>query len=209
MTREGPSLERLMRRLSETPADFQGKPTDNLGRGDVVTGAVVSDLLCWLGGYPLSMAYADMVFTYTRADDAVTINHLRAVLVASWLLFDEWFASDVKGLAIKGSTKGYADSALEFLRVGLLPHSALTNASSYINDPEGREELSRLVLRALDLRPAGETPEQSADRLSTISAVERDRVIRESRAAEERAREVREAMAQKAAEEAAASYGRE
>jgi hypothetical protein len=64
-------------------------------------------------------------------------------------------------------------------------------------------------LRALDLRPAGESVVQAQDRLTTLDSVERVRVIKEARAAEERARKIREEMARKAAEEAAAAYGRE
>jgi hypothetical protein len=50
---------------------------------------------------------------------------------------------------------------------------------------------------------------QAADRLNALDSLERDRVIRETRAAEERAQKVREAMAKKKAEEAAARYSPE
>ena len=55
----------------------------------------------------------------------------------------------------------------------------------------------------------GESEAQAADRLNTLSSVERTHVIQETRAAQERVRQVREAMKKKAAEEAAAAYGRE
>jgi hypothetical protein len=45
--------------------------------------------------------------------------------------------------------------------------------------------------------------------LMTLDSVERVKVIKAAREAEERARQVREEMARKAAEEAAATYGRE
>ncbi|MBP7601669.1 MAG: hypothetical protein KA750_09995, partial [Thermoflexales bacterium] len=61
----------------------------------------------------------------------------------------------------------------------------------------------------LALRPAGESVAQAQDRLATLNTAERQRVIQAARAAEERARAVREAMARKAAEEAAAKYNRE
>jgi hypothetical protein len=78
-----------------------------------------------------------------------------------------------------------------------------------INDPDRREELVRLCLKGLGLIPQGESAAQAADRLTTLDSVERDRVIRETRQAEARAREIREAMARKRAEEAAARYSPE
>ncbi len=77
------------------------------------------------------------------------------------------------------------------------------------SDPDRREELSRLCLRALNLRPAGETAAQAQDRLTTLNTVERQHVIAAARAAEERARQIREAMAKQAAEEAADKWSRE
>jgi hypothetical protein len=41
---EGPPLERLMRRLAETPAEFLADPVIN-GFGQVATAALVHDLL--------------------------------------------------------------------------------------------------------------------------------------------------------------------
>ena len=57
--------------------------------------------------------------------------------------------------------------------------------------------------------PAGETPEQAADRLATLDSVTRARVETEARAAEERAREVRAALERQRAAEAAARASRE
>ena len=76
-------------------------------------------------------------------------------------------------------------------------------------DPERREELALLALRALGLRPAGETLAQAQDRLVTVSSAERARTVAAARRAEERARAIREAMRKKAAEEAAAKVSRE
>ena len=49
----------------------------------------------------------------------------------------------------------------------------------------------------------------SQDRLVTLSSSERQRVLRASRAAEERARAIREALARKAAQESADKYTRD
>jgi hypothetical protein len=96
------------------------------------------------------------------------------------------------------------------LLTSILPQVAdLAQAPAFVTDPDRREELVRLALHAIDRHPAGETGAQAADRLTTLSTVERARVVAAARVAEARAREVREAMAKQAAEEAAAQYSRE
>ena len=130
---------------------------------------------------------------HTRAEE----NRLRVILVACWLLHDPWFRSRSR----------FAEGARRFLATGLDELAEVAQAPQLIADADRREELARLCLKSLGLRPAGESVAQ--DRLSTLDSVERSRVIREARAAEERARKIREEMARKAAEEAAAVYGRE
>jgi uncharacterized metal-binding protein len=85
----------------------------------------------------------------------------------------------------------------------------LVRAELFVRDADRREELARLVFRCTGVVPAGETAEQAADRLSTLDSATRTRVEAEARAAEERAREVREALKRKRAEEAAARASRE
>src|SRR5262249_34173546 len=102
-----------------------------------------------------------------------------------------------------------AGSARQFLNAGLEELCGLVKASELTTDPDRREELARLCLNSLNLRPAGETRAQAEDRLMTLSTTERQRVLQEARAAEERARQIREAMASRAAAEAAAKYGSE
>jgi hypothetical protein len=67
----------------------------------------------------------------------------------------------------------------------------------------------RVALARVGLRPAGETIAQAQDRLMTLSSAERQRVMRAARAAEERARAIREALARKAAQESADKYTRD
>ncbi|HKZ68457.1 MAG TPA: hypothetical protein VJ020_00155, partial [Anaerolineales bacterium] len=100
-------------------------------------------------------------------------------------------------------------SALALLSTGLDELASITTANKFVSDPDRREELARLCLRGLGLRPAGETEAQAQDRLATLNTAERQRVIKAARAAEERARQIREEMAKKAAEEAADKWGRE
>jgi hypothetical protein len=195
MDEEGPLLESLTRRLAECPPEFLAEPRRNDGQGLIHVGAVVSDLLRSLGSAPLNKQQA-VTFGYASAQVKGSANRLRVVLLACWLLRDEWFRRARRNAGV-----------YELLDTGLNEVAALVDALSFVNDPDRREELSRLCLKGLNLRPAGESVAQARDRLSTLDSVERARVIREAQAAEERARQIREAMAKKAQEEAPPTYG--
>jgi hypothetical protein len=194
MHAEGPLLEVLTRRLAETPADFLAEPLVK-NKGGVDVAAVVADLLRDLGGELPADAVARL--RPHKKTPGPERDWLRAVLVTSWLLHDPWFRA-------RGAD---ASRILTFFNDQLRGLSQLVPPASLTTDANRREELARLTLSALGLRPAGETAAQAADRLQTLDSVERQRVLKESLAAEERARQVREAMARQAAEEAAASYG--
>lgn len=87
--------------------------------------------------------------------------------------------------------------------------AAQASARQFLSDPDRREELVRLALADLGMRPEGETVAQAQDRLSSISSLERARVLEASRAAEARAREIRDALRRKAAQEGADKWARE
>lgn len=194
MTREGPPLETLTRRLAETPPDFLAEPRAGSG-GVIEVAAVVADLLRDLGGDPLTAKQA----AHYRALGVGSgervkrdLNRLRLVLVTCWLLHEPWFVSQ----------RSLADRARRLLEVDLEALAAAIPVEACVSDADRREELARLCLNQLGLRPAGETSEQADDRLLTVSTAERQRVIAAARAAEQRAREVREAMARQAAYDA-------
>jgi hypothetical protein len=192
MNAEGPAFERLNRRLSECPAEFLAEP--RIGRrGLIHVDAVVADLLRDLGGEPRLIDIRPF-----RSDDSKDANRLSAILVACWLLHDDAF--------IGGR---FHEAVFNFLVTDIPELAQVVPARQLVNDADRREELIRLALKSLRLRPARETPAQAQDRLTTVSTVERRRVVAAARAAEERARAIREAMAKKAAEEAAARYMRE
>ena len=194
MTTEGPSLESLTRRLAECPADFLAEP--RIGKiGVVSVAAIVGDVLRDLG-QPLT---SQQLLVFQLTDAKKYRNWLSVVLIAAWLLNDEWFRAN------RDFTKG----AYPFLAQTLSEMAAYTNAPKFVSDPDRREELARMCLKDLGLRPAHETEAQSQDRLSTLSAAERQRVIRAAQQAEERARSIREAMARQAAQEAADKATRE
>ena len=185
MKTQGPPLQSLTHRLAECPPEFIEEP------GKINVAAVVSDLSRLLGGVMLTRENLAPFRAKGKAE-------LRVALIASWLLADDWFRA-----------QSVAEAAVRFLAGGLAEIAAIVDAPQFIVDPDRREELARLCLDVLGFIPAGESEPQAADRLNTLSSVERSRVIRETRAAQERVRQIREAMKKKAAEEAAAMYGRE
>jgi hypothetical protein len=190
----GPPLETLVRRLIDTPPDFLDEPRiGNTGRVHVA--AVVNDLLARRGGRARDAALSAFESGDARADR----NRLALVLVLAWLLDDDAFA------ALRITTA----ALLETIDPVARELAAATPANRFVTDPERREELVRMVLARLDLRPEGETPAQAADRLSSLSGSERRRLLEASREAEKRARAVREALARKAAEESADKWTRE
>ncbi|MBI5031017.1 MAG: hypothetical protein HZB51_10855 [Chloroflexi bacterium] len=195
MLREGPPLENLVRRLAETPADFLAEP--RIGSAGVVpVAAVVSDVLNDLGGATLTR---DQARCFDSNDAKKDRNRLGIALIGCWLLHDDWFRQQ----------RTFANVALNFLTASAGELAAVTPAAKFITDSDRREELARLCLKDLGLRPANETDAQAQDRLSTLSSVERQRVIRAAKVAEERARAIREEMARKAKAEADARMMRE
>lgn len=196
MNQEGPPLDRLTRRLAETPGVFLAEP--RIGqRGEVDLGAVACDLLGAIGGEIPGHQTANRLRPTSNAGR----NLARLALICCWLLYDDWFLQ----------RPGYATPILALLSDGLGAHAALIDAERFVADAERREELVRLVLGRLDLRPAGETPHQAADRLQALDSVERDRVLRAARAREEeeRARRLKKEMEEQQAREAAAKANRE
>jgi hypothetical protein len=193
MSEEGPELAGLLRRLTECPQEFLDEPRIG-SSGRIVVGAVVFDLV-----HDLGWAGPPHVHLPFGSADPSDRNGLRSVLVACWLLHDPWFRA----------RRDLAARAHAFL-VEELPMLALVvDAERFVTDPDRREELVRHCLHKLGLRPRGETEEQANDRRTSLDSVERRSIIEATRAAEERAREVREALAKKAAEEAAAKATRE
>jgi hypothetical protein len=117
------------------------------------------------------------------------------VLVTCWLLADPALLAC-----------GPAAPARWLTGRDLFTLSLLVDPLRFVLDPDRREELARVTLRALSVQPAGESPEQSADRLSTVDSVRRQEVLIAAQVAEERAAAVRRAMEDQRAAEAAARY---
>jgi hypothetical protein len=197
MTHEGPFLETLTRRLAETPPDFLAEPKIGVA-GAVQVDAVLADVLRELGGGLLPENLLRKLNPSAK-EAKERRKFLRLALLTGWLLADPWFRG-----------KPLAEAATRFLAGEELQQLAqMQDAPKLVADAERREELSRLTLKALNLRPAGENEAQAQDRLATLNSAERARVIQAARAAEERARQIREEMVRKAAEEAADKWNRE
>jgi hypothetical protein len=161
----------------------------------VQVGAVASDLFQRLG----HEIGSEKLVPFWRVDAKADRNRLGIVLVICWLLDDPWFKK--AGITL--------EPLLALLDEGARELARHTTPARLVADPDRREELARFALARLGYRPAGETIAQAEDRLTTLSASERARVLSASRAAEERARAIREALARKAAEESADKYTRE
>lgn len=110
--------------------------------------------------------------------------------------------------AVRGATPK-RDRVIRLLVQELPALAALVPPERLDREEERREELVRRVLRAAQLSLPGESAMDGEDRLRQVDSVERHRVIAAAAERERRAREVREAMARKAAEEAAAKVSRE
>jgi hypothetical protein len=188
----GPPLETLLRRLADTPPDFLDDPRIGAS-GQVFVAAVVNDLLAQGPG---RASLAELQRFEGRSADA---GRLRMALVMAWLLADD-------ALREQSASRAYVLNLLEGTAAEL---AGLASVTKYLQDPDRREELVRVLLARLGLRPHGETAEQAADRLSALSAIERKRLLDASRAAEARAREIREALVRKAAEASADKWTRE
>lgn len=194
MNQSGPLLETLTRRLLDTPPDFLAEPRI-AGKGAVAVPALVGDLLRMSGERPAIGVLRSFEGSSPQADR----NRLALVMIACWLLADEWFRAASPPAGALAALLGDDVAAL----------AAATPAHRFVNDADRREELARVVLASLGYRPQGESIEQATDRLASISGVARRGLLAASRASEQRAREIREALAKKAAEESADKWTRE
>jgi hypothetical protein len=190
MTVEGPALESFTHRLSECPAEFLLPP------GTIDIGAILADHFRAMQNDP---AMLNISATISAATTRGGTNLLSLMAVTTWILHDHFFLSDYSR----------APAMWLLLQSGLDRLSQVVTAEHAVRDPDRREELVRVILAALNLRPAGETEPQAADRLTTLDSVVRTKVITQTRDAEARARQIRQKMAEDAAKAAAARYSPE
>ncbi|MBF0094809.1 MAG: hypothetical protein HQL34_09725 [Alphaproteobacteria bacterium] len=193
MTTSAPELAALTRRLAECPAEFLLPPRTEEEEGLVHVDAVVADLMRVMNARPPSERQA------ARLREG-TADRLGLVLVGAWLLSDPWFVA--RGVDLGARILNLLCNHFEDL-------SHLVKARDCVADPDRREELARLCLKHLDLRPDGESEREAEDRLTSVDSVAQRKVAIEAAKAERRAQVLREKMARKKAREAASVYGRE
>ena len=191
-----PPLAEFLRWLAEMPESFSAEPF-GFANGEVSVVAVVADLYeTYFGAFP-----AEDLLTAFRPTKTgkVERNRHRWVLAACHLLWHP---------ALRG--RGVEQAQLNRLLVQDLAQLATAeSADSLRTEEERREELIRRTLQALKLALPGETEKDAEDRLTQVDSVERRRLLRAAAEKEKRAREVRDMMAKRAAEEAAAKVSRE
>lgn len=193
LTTQGPPLEALMRRIAEAGGDVLIEPKMG-AQGLAPVDAVVSDLFEMLG-----LAVPGPLDRFGVNQPVQDRRRLQIALLLAWLCADETIQAHAKNAAL----------LLQMLQQVPAELARYTTVEQLISDSDRREELARLTLSRMQLLPVGETAAQAQDRLNVLSSSERERLIAASRAAEERARLLREAMARRAAEEAADKMGRE
>lgn len=198
-SRQGPDIRALTRHLAECPEIFLEEPIQPSGQGSVNVAAVVSDLMVTLGGASLTPREAKTFRYPSKKSIRKHRNRLRMALLASWLYSFPELAAQSPPATLR-----------TWLGSGLNQLANLISAEEMVSDAERREEFSRICLQAVSLHPKGETPGQAQNRLAALSTVERERVVKAARAAEARARKVREEMlAKERARQAASTYSRE
>lgn len=231
---EGPSLDALLRRLLEIPTDFLlgSEGSSGTRRSSAVNvSAVVHDVVAMIfdradSSIDLSVD-SSMDFGRESVTELATADTPREVvnsaglerfqaaldsdrqgraagfaLLFAWLLADPWF----QRFAGKQDSQKRVWSSFTTLAVA---HGAESSAVQWHGDPKRREEIVRSLLAVLELIPEGETEAQADDRLTRVSSAQRKRLLAAAREAEARAEVVREALAAKAAQEAADKYTRE
>ena len=152
MKHVGPLLETLTRRLADTPPDFMDEP--QLGKKPgVVVPALVNDLLKRHAAH----AQINQLQRFASDDAKRDRNRLALVQIACWLLADDWF--------VQAGCSG--DALLSLLDGDIAELAEASPAHRFVQDPDRREELARVLLARLDYRPDGETEAQATDRLSS------------------------------------------
>lgn len=205
MTPAGPPLAVLTRRLLDTPADFQlpgtlppplppplpGSPPGAALLPEVHVRAVLADVLD-RRSVPVDAALLDRLLPA-----GASRNQQALTLLIAWLLAEP-------ALPLPTDPAGYVQLASDL--AALAPELPVERC---LAEDERREELARLLLGALGLVPAGESPAQARDRYTAVSTLEAVRLAGLSRAREQRAQEILAALARKAADEAADKWSRE
>jgi len=185
----------LIAHLRKCPPDFL--QASNLKKSDGLhTEALVADIYRKITG-----EYAAIQFDITSSQTFKNCSseHLISIQIACWLLSQETFRGEMD-LLLKVNT---------FLSEELAVLSKYVKHQKWLEDEDRAEEMVRLALKTCGIAIAGESVEESADRLESLSTIKRLGVLEKSKKAYERMLAIRKKMAEKKAREAANPYGRE
>lgn len=184
----GPTMHRLHQRLLAYPDSPAPHGQDLL--------ALIHDLVYLLSPEVTGAELAPLARLPQCQSKAIPASRPSTLTLMLWLLADTAFKEPVL-------------SAAELVGLLCSADTLMAGSTPDLQDEDEREELIRLTLSGLRLKPQDETDNQARDRLLMVSSSERVRVIAASRAAEERAEAIRQALAEKRAREAADKYTRE
>lgn len=126
-------------------------------------------------------------------------NHLFSIQIGCWLFSYPYFNQNPTLLP----------KIHEFLYYDLAEVCEYVKYRDWINDDDRTEEFVRLALKRCDILPSGETAESASNKLEALDTIRRQKVLNETNQSLERIKEIRRAMAEKKAREAANVYGRE
>ena len=185
-----PTISELIHHLKQCPPEFLAAPVIK-GKGEVYTEALANDVVRMLAG--------DLTAPRTIAlkPDRRSPAELLLIQICCWLLTHPFF-KDIDQRWVN-----------DFFCNQLSAIAPLVKTELWTKDEERAEELARMTLKCSGYIPAGETREEALDRYDSVNTIKRLKVIEESNAAIERAKELRRKMAEQKAREAANVYSRE
>ena len=201
MRHEGPPLEQLAAPARRVPAGFPRRGRRGGRRRAFLPAVVGRPAARPRRGPPGPAPARDLPAAAGEARRPKLRNQARLVLVACWLLHDPWF---LRQRRLAGRCGSFLERGLAALAAPRAGRAVRRRPGPARGTGPRRARRARSAAAGGD-RAAGPRPAHHARQRRA-----RTRCSQKTRAAEERARrQVREAMASKAAQEAAASYGRE
>lgn len=185
-------LSLLMNHLNNVPRDFLEIPDSHSANGAPVN-AVFMDAMEIFGlNQPLNTLIELLPINPSE-------SYSRFILLTSWFIS----SSELKKIEID------PDYFRAWIKDDLLNFSKYVSVDKVLSDEERTEEYVRRALQILGARPEGESEDEFEHRLSAIDSLARHGLMRNLRGKIAHARQLREKMAAKKAQEAAARAGRE
>lgn len=190
-----PSIYELISHLKSCPADFLHASCEETDSKGIETNALILDSLRKTNTqYQTTSALKDPIYY-----KAITENHRRSIHIVAWLLSHPAFQQSAAG----------PQAIEELLFEQLKEMSRLVKYKDWVFNEDRTEELARTALFTCNILPGSETEEEAIDRLESLSSLKRNKILAKTKAAYDRAIEIRRKMAEKKAREAANVYGRE